>query len=298
MSSIRLLRSLTSSLIFLFIFPSAIWANTEMAETMAEYAIRGMKAQGNLQAMAKCSGLSEKKLEDSIRSGIMACAQHIENDAALDQCTEKEMMKRTGINRSTIAECDQSLSQDDEREAQLDAYDQEIESIYDAMGDNEPTPAQQQRLDELHQAMMQENMKAVKNAIELSSAASQDTLDEITLPIYKNSTVMMHLQNPEGFFGKDKKTSHKILPAATFQSPDSSDKILAYYKKALPDFEIATIDDGVIVLMEGMPKDFDLLQHFQELQSQPHILITPEKNNPTLKSETQSTIEIGYQPIK
>ena len=293
------LSSLRSGAILLAITLSqGAFSNTPPTDTMANFIIENMKASGELTRLSDCSGLDKTKIISGIKHSVKACAQYIESDDdSMENCTKKEMATYTGLSEKELDACDEHSEDNDlfAENTQQEAILEEIEHVYADIGDNQPTPEQQAKLEMLQKAMLEASLGEMKQVIDATSAASQKTLDEITLPIYPNSTVMMHVQNPSEFFGenKDKKGA---LPAATFQSPDSLKTVTAFYKKSLPHFKSKKLKDGSIVFMENMPKDFNLLDHYNEYLQHPHIYIVPVEKNSALKPSSKTTIEISYQP--
>ncbi|VUD58492.1 hypothetical protein TDB9533_02436 [Thalassocella blandensis] len=151
-----------------------------------------------------------------------------------------------------------------------------------------------QKMEALQQAVVQENMDKMGRQMQMLSKASEGTLDSITLPMYNNSNVLMHV--PQGMKMGE---GVKALPAATFSSSDSVDKIAAYYQKTLPNYKVKKMDDGQVIIMETMPKDFDVLKHFNEYATTPHVTITPVADAGVgLPKGTKSTIEIAYRAKK
>lgn len=146
------------------------------------------------------------------------------------------------------------------------------------------------KLRALQEAVMQEGMDEMDQQIQMMAKASEGTLDSITLPVYSNSKVMMHVPVGMNLNGV------KALPAATFSSSDSVDKILAYYQKKLPNFKMKKMSDGQVFLMETLPQNFDVLKHMKEYVTTPHITISPVKDQGMgVPSGTKSTIEIAYR---
>ena len=181
-----------------------------------------------------------------------------------------------------LEESMQALSMSDNEKAM-----QELLNKGDALSKQD-----QAKLKALQEAIVQESMAEMNEQMAMVAKASEGTLDSITLPVYSNSKVMVHI--PQGMsIGGD---GIKALPAATFSSTDSVEQIARYYQKKLPKFKMKKMDDGQVVLMEKMPADFDLLKHFNEYASTPHVTITPAPNQGMgMPKGTKSTIEIAYR---
>ena len=136
-------------------------------------------------------------------------------------------------------------------------------------------------------AMQQE----LANQLEVMSKSSEGTLHLITLPVYPQAKVMMHMP-VGGKLSLDKE--YTTLPGATFTSADSTSAVVDFYQKNLKGFTKKTLPGGDIVFMKNMPANFDLMTHMQAYVSQPHVLI--KKAEGGMFPGAATFIEIAYQP--
>ncbi|TQV71811.1 hypothetical protein FKG94_19400 [Exilibacterium tricleocarpae] len=171
-----------------------------------------------------------------------------------------------------------------------DEYDREVDAIMDAAGGGELSAAQRRRIMALSEAKMDRQQQQLAEMMAKVSRASQGTEDQVTLPVYANSKIMMHALDPSimGQAGQ--------LPAATFASPDTVEKVLAFYRQQLPNFEYKELPGGEHILMESMPPGFAILSHMEAYYTTPHVLIRADRGQPGLTPEnTRSFIEIAYR---
>ncbi len=266
--------------------PAMVQANPDI-DPMINMSVEMMKQSGELARGANCLGISESRLETSTRSAMKDCFSrfNMEQEDQLNACMESQSIRNLGISKADFDRCG-----DSDEVASDDAIDQQITALMDQFGEDGPTEAQLQQMEALHQQQMAQGMAQMEQFLQASQKASQGTLDQITLPVYKNSQVMMHLtQGMNAFAG------NSTLPAATFASQDSIDTIVAFYKKKLPGFGYKKLAGGEHIFMESMPKNFDLLTHLEAYTQTPHIMISKAAAGPGTPKGMQAMIEIAYR---
>jgi len=246
-----------------------VWAGEEKNRAMFDMMISMVKnaPTGELDASAKCLGVSKAKLAGILEQGMEACYQQHKSEsfeqfmASIESCTESSIQKHSGFSQAQVDRC---------KSAHDDGYDDSAPEAFDMAA---------------HEARLAETMQSV-------SKASEKTLHLITLPIYQNSQVMMHAIDGVNFAGVD-----GSLPAATFASVDSAEQILAFYKKQLPAYKYKRLEDGAHILMETMPADFDLLTHSNMYMTTPHVLIRSMQDPVAAGAPegTQSSFELAYK---
>ena len=231
---------------------SSAFANStnEAMYTMVKNMMLSDAAMKELDVASACLGVPAQKLQSSMTKALDHCYNENKDVASgfsekLMECFEPAMIKFSGVSQ-----------------AKLDACDPEKASLADEEDDyKDLTPEELMAEQRLRQQEMQDTMAMV-------SQASEKTLHLITLPIYPNSKVAVHALEGAELGGV------KTLPAATFSSSDSAQKIFEYYKKQLPKYKTKSIN-GRYILMENMPDTFDLDRDYLTISKIPHVLITP-----------------------
>ena len=206
------------------------------------------------KAFLSCIGINKKKCISTVDKSMESCDSLFPKDmSAMDDttmnahadCLTKNLIKHAGITSSKLESCDTTASSD-------------------------PSSMDQEQV----MAMMAQGLQA--------HAAATGT-DGVTLPLYKNATVLSHFANGE-MAPMFKDTEQ--LPALVMSSPDSTDKIVSYYRKKLKGFKEYKIEGGILFMEEG-PENFDIMKHMPAYVSTPHVAITSDSG--------QSRIEIAYK---
>lgn len=213
----------------------------------------------NDEAFLSCIGINKKKCVSSVEKAVSSCDHLFPKDmTAMDDttmnahgdCLSKSLMENSGVSSSKLDACD-------------------------AIANNDAPPMEPQEA----MAMMGQALQA--------HAAAVGT-DGVTLPLYKNATLMSHFANGEmGQLFDDVEQ----LPALVMSSPDNVDKIVGYYRKKLKGFNEYKIDGGIL-FMENGPKDFDILKHMRAYVSTPHVAIIEDDGG---AQGAKSRIEIAYK---
>ena len=224
---------------------------TAMKDMMKQQAI----ASCDDSAFLSCIGSNKKKCISFMNKALSSCDHLFPKEVtgmtdsamnAFGDCTEKSVLKSTGVSRSKFDSCDATTAS------------------------AEPPPMDQEQA----MAMMAQGLQA--------HAAATGT-DGVTLPLYKNGTVLSHFANGEmAPMFKDVEQ----LPALVMSSPDSADKIVGYYRKKLKGFKEYKIEGGILFMEKG-PKNFDMLKHMRAYVSTPHVAIIDDAG--------ERRIEIAYK---
>lgn len=244
-----------AALITLAILPCSTLAMAP--EQMADMSISMMKASGMLASNAQCLGISEASYEGGIRHSMETCLGKIspDDDEKLDQCMQETLPKRLDISLAELNRCDEEADEAEEM--------------------NDP---------EAMQAMARQQMA-------LMQKMSQGTEKQITLPIYPNSQMIIHLT--DGMMMDDEK--QETLPAATLASKDNIDSVIQFYQKKLPNFAHKKLSEGEYLFMRSMPAGFDILKNFEAYTSTPHVLISKLNGNDKMVPGAKTKIEIAYK---
>ena len=202
-----------------------------------------------------------------------------------------EMRQLESLDRRIAALEEQQYRLEDQlAEINRDEYQREMDAILAVSADAELSEAQRRRLLVLAEAKMDGHQQELVMTMRRLSEAGRASLQQITLPVYKNSQIMAHAMDMGlGDWGGQ-------LPAATFVSSDTPEQVLAFYRQQLPDFHYKQLEGGEHILMETMPERFGILSHMQEYYSTPHVLIRADQGQPGLTpKDTRSFIEISYR---
>lgn len=295
-------------------------ANEKTNKAMWDMAIsassKGIAEEKDINIYSQCLGVSRDTLLNSFDTPDKRCFdtyKSVNPDDFLDKafdCVSESLLKSLGVSKEKLSRCSIEAEKDPSVKLELEAN--ALEDKLDSLPDDDY--AGREKLENQIDALRDKAFSMNRNSYDESASpaenyqthlnsfaeqmqqiaeASKKTIHLITLPIYENSTVMMHAITGSTMGG------HATLPAATFASPDGSDKILAYYKKELPSFSLFTQEDGQYLLMEQAPKGFNMYKDLSTYYSTPHILISPQMETANngmqiAPSGTRTKIEIAY----
>lgn len=253
---------------------------------------------GAYKSGAACLGVSEQKLADAAKKAMSACFKtNKDSEELLDKCVQGHAIKSLGVTAKKFEACRDAEEESDQGDfSEMTRLNAKLDKLWEKIGDREPTKAEEAEIAALSAQIdkaMQEGLKGARANMEKSlgmvEQASQGTEKDITLPIYKNSKIKIHSMSGTSLGGE------KGLPAATFSSPDSPDKIIAFYKKALPKYAFKDLGEIGVIFMETMPANFDILKHNKEYMSVPHVYIRSLTDESSKKQGIKSLIEIAYR---
>lgn len=292
-------------LLRIFIFLSlSIVVNGAVASKMQEAYLKQFdtivtrqESSGELADPAKCLGIEAKDMASAFRTAAKTCIEkHIydqlptkEQEGQLDACMQAlsiKEYKKLGISEADVQRCgekdaDQMESERDDKSLTIES---EIDALMDKIGDRHPTAAEQAQIETLNEKRQQLVMSELDAYAEKMEKAAQGTEDSITLPYPTNSKIKAH-----HITGMNMGDVYS-LPVAVLVSPDSPEKLLAFYKRALPKFKVFDLGDSTYILLEKDPgKPFNLFD-FSVYLKQQHVLLNKDPND----AERQSLITIGY----
>lgn len=263
----------------------------------------------------KCLGLSPAQMRQFLERAMRACFEkyksktHSDFVVEMEACVEPAVQKESGLSKEQMAGCDSSENQADyaldRLDQKIDALASSLEVLYDRGASQQEIAKIEDEISKLeHQHFALEDSlvdeftesggvefdkQKVHQIRQNLSQASEKTLSLITLPVYKNSQVMMHLVD-----GMELRGMEKTLPAVRFFSTDSAEDILAFYRKSLPKYTYKHLGNGEHLFMEVMPKNFDMIRDIQFYASTPHVLIKPAGKGLAPQGSV-SNIEIAYR---
>lgn len=118
--------------------------------------------------------------------------------------------------------------------------------------------------------------------------------DQVTLPVYKNATLMSHIADEHNLEIQAEMLGVKPLPALMLASPDNMKTIADYYRNKLKNYR-EYHNNGEILFMEKGPDKFDYSMDMRSYVTTPHVLIMPLGDTPGAPSGSRSRIEIAYR---
>jgi len=197
-----------------------------------------MAATCNDKEFLACIGISKKKCTSSTTRAISDCdhlfpkTMSAMNDTTMDahgECVSDNILKNTGISTDKLDNCEPSNSAPSMDEAEM--------------------------MEMMGQAMKQH--------------AQSIGTDRVTLPLYKNATVISHAtaEMRTTMFGTE------ALAMVTLDSTDNVNQIASYYRSKLEGFREYKIENNILFLKNG-PKDFDVLKDFNKTLTTPNVHIS------------------------
>ena len=237
-----------------------------MAAMMRQQIHEDMAATCDDNAFLVCLGIDRKKCVSAVNGAVSTCDHlfpkndaEMANNAALlahAECLEDRLMKNVGVSDDKLSACDQLAGGE-------------------FIAGEEPV--------DINQAAAMMNKALQQHAQSVGT-------DDVSLPIYKNTTVMSHFADGE----LDQVLNVRALPALMLASPDLIEKIADYYRGKLKGFKEYNIQ-GDILFMEKGPKSFDYVNDMKTYITTPHVMITRMHGVPGAPAGSKSKIEIAYK---
>ena len=283
-------------------------------------------ASDEISAAAQCLGVSRAELDAILERAMTGCFEQHKNKAftafstQMEACVGPAVRRESGFSQKQLEDCRSEEDKAEEEiaqiEAQMEALSQQLDALYQSDKSDEQSAAMKAQLQALDSrrrqleevldgpldgemaaqqdaaAFMQAARQQMHAAMRQLSEASAQTLHLITLPIYQNSQVIVHMID-----GSQMQAGAGVLPSASFASADAADDILAFYRQKLPGFYYKNLGNGQHILMESMPDDFDLSTHQQLYMRTPHVLIRSldDASMAGAPAGTQSKFEVSYR---
>lgn len=239
----------------------------DMAAMMKQQMRDSMTATCNDKSFLACTGINKKRCLSAGKKTISAC-DHLfpKGDAVMGdgtafdahgKCMESHYPNNMGVSANKLDACDPMAGGG---------------SVASA-----PPMSMEQGIAMMSQAFQQH--------------AQSIGTDRVTLPLYKNATVMSHLRSGDMSRMYD---DIENLAALKMESPDNVSKIASYYRGKLKGFREYKIQGGIIFMKNG-PKDFDLLRDMKKYVSTPHVEIMPIQDAANASQGSKSEIQISYK---
>ena len=272
--------------LFVIVFSGAAFGDDNIAVQMAQMAELSMRDSCNDTAFLSCMGIKTPACKAAVNTALEHCRPKLPkkishsdmqnyDDTVMGEwpgCVQGKMQAALKISAELMAKCD---AQAEDRESQ-------------AMASSDLSPQQAQANLEKFTAAMRSQAEAVGTA-------------DVTLPIYKKSSVMSRMEGPHvaQFVAHLYGTQPSTQPAVTvvlFASPDSPDAITKFYKNSLKGFRQHKFADGV-VFVEGnlVPASVTDLEFVKKLIAYQHVMVDPIGNVRNGPAGTKSIITIGFK---
>ena len=272
--------------LFVIVFSGAAFGDDNIAVQMAQMAESSMRDSCNDTAFLSCVGAKTPACKAAVNTALEHCRPKLPK-----KISQSDMQNDDGTVMGEWPDCvggkiQTALKISDELMAKCDAQAEDRES--QAMASSDLSPQQAQANLEKFTAAMRSQAEAVGTA-------------DVTLPIYKKSSVMSRMEGPHvaqlvaHLYG----TQPSTQPAVTvvlFASPDSPDAVTKFYKNSLKGFRQHKFADGV-VFVEGnlVPASVTDLEFVKKLIAYQHVMVDPIGNVRNGPAGTKSIITIGFK---
>lgn len=247
----------------------------DQVDMMIDMSVTQMKSAGELSDISKCLGVTEAKFLDTFKYTMRFCADkhgfEEESEQALNTCFSEQSKQGLGVSESVFKQCE-------ERFAEEEVTDDEID--YSELSE--------EQFEQRMKRQQQQSKQALDSMMAMSKAASRGTEDQVTLPIYTKSEIISHYTK-----GMTNSLGKNTLPIATFISRDSVDKVVKFYQKELPDFELDVFQESMYTFIKEIPANFNemMMDTNMPLYSIPHV----EIYGITVDGSKQTNIAITYK---
>ena len=251
--------------------------------------------RGGFKQGADCLGVTEQKLFDAVKANTVRC---FKSGSMSDECIDGGLLSSLGVSESKFTHCQELAMQGEgsDIDAKADALMAELDDIYNALDGREPNAQQQAQIAKLEAELnvlmaqqQEQGQAAINDAVALMAESSAGTESSITLPLYPDATMMVHLVAGIEMGGV------QSLPAATFASSDNQDKIVAFYKKKLPNFKYQNLGEAGHLFMQNMPENFSMLNNLDVFMTSPHVFVSSAQATGGAPAGTLSIIEVAYK---
>jgi len=259
-----------------FLLGQTFVVKANQIDAIIDMSIRQMQREGDLGEITACLGVSEASFLQAHRDTMRYCFDRHgideASEAAMNNCFAKQSKQRLNVNDSVYRQCEEAYPDEESEQTEID---------YTGMSEED--------FEKQIQFEQQKGMEMLDSVLAMSKAASQGTEALVTLPIYSSSEIVSHY--PKGMTNSMGKL---LLPVATFVSSDSTVKVVEFYIRALPKFELDNAEGEVYTFMKKIPKDLKELSFDMDnlpLYSIPHIQIYAVK----IDGKDKTNIIIVYQ---
>ena len=263
------------------VFPCVAFGDDNIAAQMAQIAESDMRKTCHDAAFLSCVKTKAPACKAAVNTALEQCRSKLpkqisqsdmqnDSDTAMDEwqgCVAGKMLTALKISDELMEKCDPLAGYGD-GESQADMSPEQYKATLDKFG-----------------KQMAAGMQ--------SYAQSVGTAD-VTLPIYKNSSVVSRMEGPQiaQLYG-----TQAALTAVGFASPDAPDTVTRFYKNNLKGFRQHKFGKNV-VFVEGNvapPTGDSDLGFLIKLAAYPHVMIAPVEDDNTVLAGNKSTISIAFK---
>ena len=270
--------------LFVIVFSGAAFGDDNFVAQMAQMVESGMGDSCNDTAFLSC-----------VRAKNPACKAAV--NTALEQCRPKLPKK---ISQSDMQNDPDTVMGEwtdcvtEKTQAALKVSD-ELMAKCDAQLDDSEDDSQALAPPDMSPEQYKANLEKVGKQMLAASQAHAQSLGtaDVTLPIYKNSSVVSRMDGPQVAQLLGTQTA---LPVVGFVSPDSLDTVTRFYKNNLKGFRQHKFANGV-VFVEGnvAPTGVNDLGFLVKLAAYPHVMIAPVEGDNKVLAGSKSTIAISFK---
>lgn len=266
----NLLHPLSAAILALF---ATHLAAQQIPAAQQQMLLQMAEQSGLLQQASACSGVSSDKLKQHLTKALQQCPLTT-NGMPDEQCVKRQVIQQSGVSAATVQKCEQ-LAKQAQQQQQQSSTEAQLDKLFAAIGDREPTTAEQMQIDQLTAKLQQEGIAQMRSAVDSLVNASQGTTANIPAPMYPGSKVLVHLP-AQGMvkFGNSQVTS---LPGVSFASTATTTEVLSWYQQKYPAYQYRKIDLGGEpdhLLLKNAPEPFDYMKMLPQLPGIPHVFIT------------------------
>jgi hypothetical protein len=298
------MQKMTKSLKPIMIATSALacilFAPLTSATDLDKMVMSHLKTSGELSKIARCSGSSESEVEQALTSSLEDCKkQHNTESDAFQVCLKSSASKSLNVDTDKMNAC--MASNTKSSATKIDNTSMDMQAIYKQHGVSAEDLALLAQMQSLvgkgdQQTASPTNSQSAQNPMALMfGGAQKNSIEQITLPVFPNSKLAMHIPITTTLDIDGKKI--KTLPVATLSSDQSFATVLAFYKAKLPDYKVLKNDTGRTILMQHVPKGFDVIKDTDILSTIPHVALAHAVAS-SIAPDAKVSIEIAYQKEK
>jgi len=228
-------------------------ASASQAQEIIDFMIADLKQSGALAELSSCLKVPPKKVEETYKQVAQHCVKtyHTEDDQ-MNQCMDQRLDNQLAALSARFSACKGQFDQDGMDDAEQDFLDQDVGELADI--------------------------------IEQSLGEQGGNISDISLPVIDGAKVKMHF--PTGM----KMGEVTTLPVATLMVNTKLAKVVAYYKNALPQFEMRTDGDTYYFAKQLPNSSLDLVTFLKQYSQMAHISVSKASDKNSV------LLEISYHP--
>jgi len=221
-------------------------ARADQIDAIIDMSIKQMQNEKDFGEMTKCLGISKPKMLEGYRKVLRFCFDNVgfeeSEEDAMGACLDQQRKQQLGISDAAFAKCDEKFPEEDEQDPSANA-DVDFENM---------SPEEYQKQMDKQIALDRQNSEEAMNAMtEMFKSSAKGTENLVTLPIFQPSEIASHFVK-----GMTSGAGKQTLPVATFSSSSKLKRVVDFYKKELPGFEVNSFEDSY-TFMKKIPQNFE-----------------------------------------